>query len=587
MTLVLSGWFLVLASWSLLVGALVLVGAPLSGLTHRDRISPQDFRRGLWWGLAVYAIFVMLVSPFTPLASPIVAWLAALLPIVGAIALTVMVCKRGWRRELRLSRTGWLLTGSLAVAVLYLALAALGPVTNYDTGLYHLGAITYAEMYSTIPGLANVYFPLGYSSVEFPLAALLSNGPWSGNGFRLLNGLFLVALAIDLLIRWNSKNRGADAFVVLVSVGAVYVPMVALADYWVTSPSQDSPVFVLTVVSVGLLVRAATSRHQWASEIAAAVAVSTLLVLMRPTVLIFVVGVVLVSGVLWKWRTSERRETGACAKNLILSVVALGAGTMAWRDYLLSGWLLYPLSFVAFDVDWLSPDPASFRLATLGFHRDANDLWVAADGWSWILPWILRLPDQWEFWLLILMTVSLTVLAVAVKRAGVRLRVRMLLLLMVPSAVGIVFWFFLAPPSFRFAWGVVFTLFTIPIGWLMWRLSASPSNLQSSTWNLVMVLAFATLIVAVTLYTALFRFDATSVSERKLWVAGIEVPYAVSPVFVPETQPYFVSDSLVVQVPITGDQCWSVFPLCVGQLPEPLERRSGTIQDGFRQMLDR
>ena len=59
---------------------------------------------------------------------------------------------------------------ALAAAVVYLAVAALGPVTNYDSGLYHLGAIRYAADFATIPGLANLYFPFGYGNAEFPLA---------------------------------------------------------------------------------------------------------------------------------------------------------------------------------------------------------------------------------------------------------------------------------------------------------------------------------------------------------------------------------------------------------------------------------
>ena len=85
----------------------------------------------------------------------------------------------------------WILLGSLAVAVMYLAAAALGPVTNYDSWLYHLGAIKYAGDFATIPGLSNLYFPFGYNTSLYPLGAFLGNGPWAGGGYRLANGLIV------------------------------------------------------------------------------------------------------------------------------------------------------------------------------------------------------------------------------------------------------------------------------------------------------------------------------------------------------------------------------------------------------------
>ncbi len=77
------------------------------------------------------------------------------------------------------------------------------------------------------------------------------------------------------------------------------------------------------------------------------------------------------------------------------ALVLAGLATTA-RDYVLSGWLQYPLSVHAFDVDWLAPNPIDVRTATLGAARDPLDLWAAADGWGWIPTWIGGLASQWE-----------------------------------------------------------------------------------------------------------------------------------------------------------------------------------------------
>jgi hypothetical protein len=134
--------------------------------------------------------------------------------------------------------------GAVGLAILYFAFAALGPVTNYDSGLYHLGAIRYSTEYSAIPGLANLYFPFGYSNAQVPLAALLSNGPWGFNGFRLLNGFLITLVGFDLFLRVLSGSRvrrfGPGVYVLLVGLVVALIPLIALADFWVASTTQDA-----------------------------------------------------------------------------------------------------------------------------------------------------------------------------------------------------------------------------------------------------------------------------------------------------------------------------------------------------------
>ena len=130
------------------------------------------------------------------------------------------------------------------------------------------------------------------------------------------------------------------------------------------------------------------------------------------------------------------------------------------RDYLLSGWLQYPLSVFPFDVPWRAPDPAPERIATLGFHRDPTNLYEAADGWGWVGPWLARLPQQWETYAFVGLAVVTGVGLVLAARSGRPLRWRAVLLSTVPSVVMTVAWFVATPPSFRFAWGPVFTILT-------------------------------------------------------------------------------------------------------------------------------
>ncbi len=151
-----------------------------------------------------------------------------------------------WKRwQIQTTRLTAAIVVTLVVAQAYLALAALGPLTNYDSGLYHLGAVEYSRLFPAIPGLASVYSPLGYATAEFPLAAALSAGPWGSEGLRLANGLLMAALALDVALRALQGRRGPGFFVAAVGLVAAWVPLLALSDYWVTSPSQDTAALVV------------------------------------------------------------------------------------------------------------------------------------------------------------------------------------------------------------------------------------------------------------------------------------------------------------------------------------------------------
>lgn len=105
----------------------------------------------------------------------------------------------------------WAVALAAGLVTAYLAAAALGPVTNYDSGLYHLGAISYAGDYATIPGLADIYQAFGYNTSEFPFAAFLGNGPWDGQGFRMASGLIVTVMSADLVLRFAARRQGDQA----------------------------------------------------------------------------------------------------------------------------------------------------------------------------------------------------------------------------------------------------------------------------------------------------------------------------------------------------------------------------------------
>lgn len=581
---VLLGVVLVLLSWVIALGSAILLGlAPACvGAVTTSRI--DVIRRAMWWGLLTVALYSMIANVFVPLQGrESVLLLVTLIAVMGVLGIHWVTRSMTWRR-FRISRTWMAFLGVLVLATGYLALAALGPVTNYDSGLYHIGAVRYAAEFPAIPGLANIYFPFGYSSAEFPLAAVMGLTGWGEDGFRLVNGFIMVMAAVDLALRCLSGDRKPGRFILAVGLLASWVPLVGLSDYWVTSPTQDSSLWIITLAAIAYLADAISGRSGWRTDGAVAAVLAILMVLLRPTMVVFAGALVLVVIAL-AWRRRGRIHRGPTARLAVVvsSAFGLAAVGLGARDALLSGWLGYPLAIVPFDVDWRVPNPDQFRVAILGFHRDPSNMWGAAQGWDWVGPWFARLPSQWEtFELLALTLLAIAFVIASAKSVSARGGWCGLALLLAPIAVGIVAWWTVSPPSFRFAWGLVFGLPIAIIGWTWWFVESVPNGGPRTASRFGLPMAPA-LLAAVTLFSVTMRFDWASLTGQARWSVAASITVPVAPIPVVEVQSRTLETGLEVLVPVESELCWAEWPLCTPDIVPSVELRGGNLSAGFRQ----
>lgn len=565
MTIV-SGAVLVVVTW--LTAAVMLASAGLlpALAVSRSASAVKLLRIALWWGLLLAVVFALAMSLIFPLASAQVAVIGILVIAALGVPGWLLLFRRA--RALphyRLSGAEALLVFAALVVTIYLSVATLGPVTNYDSGLYHLGAIRYAAEYAAIPGLANLYFPFGYGTAQFPLAALMMNGPWGIEGFRLLNGFILSLAGLDLTLRMRGRRRSPGQFILAVGLVATWVPMVALSDYWVTSPSQDSAALVLTVVASAYLTDAVHGKRGWIGAASTALVVSTVLTLIRPTMGAYLLGLVLVILVLlWRRKPRLRAVAAPAALPVALGAIALAVTTV--RDRTLSGWAQYPLSTFPFNVPWRAVDPTPYREATLGYHRNPADLWNSIDGWTWVGPWLSDRVQQWETYeLLALVFAAVVLLTMAVRKSRDSQLLARTLISMAPSVVATAVWWSATPPSYRFAWGALFTLGTVPIGWALWRLHNTASDKDSPPRFLRadrLVAFMAVPVLAVTAYSALFRTDWAAIDQPGIFKVGLEIPVSFAPVIDVPVSLIDLDSGLTLLVPTQSDQCWANYPLC-------------------------
>jgi hypothetical protein len=578
---VLIGVLLVAFCWAVAVTAIILLGLAASSTGAASSTRPDVIRRGVWWGLLLITVFALLANIVVPLQSAqTTIALLVIIAVLGALGLrSLKNHERGQRVHMCLPWRVFLWAGAIGIA--YLALAALGPVTNYDSGLYHLGAIRYAAEFPTIPGLANLYFPLGYGNAEFPLAALMGTTGWAEQGFRLVNGLIMVLAALELGIRCLTGDRRPGRFILAVGLTAAWIPLVALSDYWVTSPTQDSSLWIITLVAIAYFADAVNGKEHWRSDAAVATVLGVLMVLLRPTMVVFSLAMILVVLVLTWVRRSERGKATKPLALIVASTAALSFVTAAARDAVLSGWLGYPLALIPLDVSWREPDPDQYRIAILGFHRDPANMWGATDGWTWVGPWVSRLPVQWEFYaLLVLILAAVVVLILGARRGVMTGSWRSLMTVATPIAIGLFAWWAFSPPSFRFAWGIVFGLPIAAIGWV-WARGSTVSPVGYDVLSRTAVTASAIVLMAVTGFSALTRFDWGSLTSTTEWSAGVSVTVPIAPVTSVSVRTVRLDSGLEVIAPEDSEQCWERWPLCTPSVSPSVRFRGEGVREGF------
>ena len=583
-----TGIFLVLFSWIVLFFIFLVLGYPAAYFLRKQQRGFHTLRSGTWLGLLIGIILILIIGIFVPLRSSTAAIVFALFTALSAIITLVIVVKSQRPRTVTIHRqlAQWILLGSLAVAVIYLAAAALGPVTNYDSGLYHLGAIKYAGDFATIPGLSNLYFPFGYNTSLYPLGAFLGNGPWAGGGYRLANGFIVFLLVMDLafrLVGTRKRFRGYSigTYFLLLAVPTALIPLVSLSDYWVTSPSSDAAVFVITLISTAYLLDALITQRNFIINASVSFTAAVILFSLRPTMAVFLVvltGVVIFRSIRLK---VAKRDFVFLVVPAALGLVLLAVQSV--RDYILSGWLQYPLSVFSFNVPWKSSDPVWNREPTLGNARNPADIWGSVDGFDWLGPYFSRLPSQWESYLVIVLAAGCLLAFGLVLKLRLHVKWRTLALAEIPLFASITAWFLFTPPTFRFGWGPVFSFFLIFMAFILRPVLAGKTDSGSvNTIRRSFLPAISVLLVLIVGFNTSMRLQDSAMTEGNTWTLGpVEIPYSLAPVVQVPIINQKLSSGLIVVSPTESDQCWDNYPLCSPIVPPSISLRGASIQDGF------
>lgn len=536
------------------IGLLITAYVP----SLRVRSIRLRWRSGMWIGLFLISLVLVGVNFVSGLGQAVGRWSGILLIGIGFAAFLWFIITRYAPRFGGLRELGaW---GVVLFILFVLAGWALGQPGNYDTGLYHLGAISYSADFSVIPGLANLHERFGFNSTMWPLSAGMGALGMEADSFRILNGV-LVGLALtDLALRvlGSARWRATSPGTVVLLFGMTFV-LSAIAQYparLIASSAQDTAALVLTVVATAYLADAVKGRGDWVAASRVSVITAVMTAMMRPLGWVFAACVVLIVVVVAIRRTGWPGAVRVVGGVGLLSGVALAL--MLVRDAILSGWLLFPLGAFPVPVDWRLPDPSHAARDIQGWARtpfqDVNET-LASN--AWFGGWLARLPTDWSIPALGVLVIAAVMIWWRVRpRSGTWIRES--LLTATPAIITLIIWFYSAPDP-RFAWGFILAIGLIPVAYLA----------QGLRTRALLIAAAATLAALMVLAGLRGSFGTWS------WFA--QEPPSVA------TYEELLIDGTGVRIPQMGDQCWSVYPLCrPDYAPLDVELRGPNLGDGFR-----
>lgn len=452
-----AGTLVVLGTQLVLVGVLAGVGLVVRRAAGLRVIATRDVLVGFWVGLAMTMLFltawtfVLRVS-----AAPL-----AIVTMVGAVGLVV------WREELRSlpRREPWLWSPwvlvLLALAALWVASAGRGPLTNSDTMLYHFQGVRWAQEYPTVPGLANLYGPLGFNNASFLYDAMVDVGPWHGQAYHFANGVLILPLLWQGLLGLVAARRGAgvdrvQGFYDGVLIGpALNMGIQDWMRSFVTGLSASSVMLIAAAEAHRLLQREDEDGRTAAYRGVVILALLSLAVTFKINLTIFagLIGIL----VLWHLLRDSTMAISLRRRAALwgLGVALLTGGLWTARGIVLSGYLVFPTASLSVPVEWRAPKEhaigefgfaAESARATVDnpagiFHEESFRQWVAR-WWKFSAsrqPFHLPIPAS------LALTVIVLFLFLRLGRRGAGDPVPLSWLLLVSAAVATVVWFRVAP----------------------------------------------------------------------------------------------------------------------------------------------
>lgn len=451
----------------------------------------------------------------------------------------------------------------------------------YDTGLYHIPSIKWI-IENTIPfGLANLHPRFGFNCTWFPLSSVIEQLVFIFNRpVFLLNGILLFfysSIIIDTIFSkfnfnlfsftghiYNEIRSTIDSLKIyeiffLLSVFPVFFGSL----FFLSSPSPDYPVFIITIVTFGFLIKniednePLSNFYPWIPIILAffATAIKLSSIVMVPMTLIALIFHMLKrkSEIKLNINTLYHASTKiiSTVPRFCLFLIILIIAPFFIRGIIISGNPFFPISIKNSFFPW------SISIAKTQAEANSVTAWARSPGphyldslnsLSWIHDWIIRFWNNQSLFI-ILTLISIISFFLIYFFTGARnndefkkLDYFIYLYPFLFIIVGLVFWFISAPEP-RFGLGY---LYSLPILLFVYPflLIKRPHPQWLQNWKVILVIGF--------LISASF-FVFTNYNHKNFIYERGKLP------LMPEIElvQKITNNGEIVYTPSKGDQVWN------------------------------
>lgn len=357
--------------------------------------------------------------------------------------------------------------GVIVFLFLLFAYGASAGVIHYDTGLYHAQSIRWIEEYGSVPGLGNLHSRLAYNSASFCLSALYSFSFLGGQSYHCCAGFLAFLLSLTCMEGLSKGRATKPQLSDFVRIMAVYYLLIIFDE--MVSPASDYfmvlCVFYIVIRWLDLIERQETSYIPYALLCVMGVSVFTIK-LSGSLILLLVI----------KPAVQMIKEKKGRQIVLFLGTGFLTVLPFLIRNVILSGWLLYPFTFIdLFDFPFKIPkgmaDYDSKEIQVWG--RGFSDVNGYADPISvWLPQWAKALDAVNKIFLIAALS-GIVLLLIWCIYILVKKKKDMLDVLLVMGTMGLSFLFWLtSAPLVRY--GCVY-LWVFPVlVWGLFYLKVSP-----------------------------------------------------------------------------------------------------------------
>lgn len=561
--------FLVISTWLFLFVIFTGFGLFINRSFGFKIQGTQNMLMSFWIGWAFTIFFLQIWHLVFS-----VDWRAAILVFIAGLAGLIWNYKGIWYLIRKKFFKNWVFLLLILFTAIWLANNAIQPPLNYDSGLYHLSSVRWITSFPIIPGLGNLHGRLAFNNSYFLYAAILEIGFWTDKSYHIANGLLQMVLFAQIFIsciklfRNKLKLELYHIFYIL-----LLAPVIKIAgDVNISSPSPDLPVFILGVVLMAsLLAFLENSKHNnekndYSVFFIAVLAIIAIIIKFSFFIMgLSAVALIIIILLIWKKNNPDIN----IKKPLIWIIVAGVSGIIPWmiRSVILSGYMIYPVPFGSFPVDWRIPYKDVVFMAK-EIHRWAQTSGVnfeVTGRFDWFGPWLIRMFGDLDIVipLFLVFTGCLLFIIFRIKNKVRSISDRKLWLFLIPPAASIIYWLFTAPDP-RFAGS---SFWVLGAGFIVLT-AGHAKGLKKAAKFYIIIFLFIILSGSLFVIDGEKNFMEKIIKERKVteafselkinkgWIlkSGEKGDFGQAPEV--ELNEFETNSGLIVYVPVKGDQSW-------------------------------